>query len=102
MSEPSGFFAGQVGALIRLDTQDDVALLAAATVKRILYKRPNGTTGYWTAGLDGTKLTFTTTAITDLPEAGEYTLQAYVEAPGWKVPGEKVSMIVAEPIVDIT
>jgi len=102
MPEESGFYEGQIGALIRLDTEDDTAYLAAATKKEIHYKRPSGTTGAWTATLDGTKLTYTTTAITDLPEHGKYIVQVYMEGPGWKLPGKEVVMIVEEPIIAIT
>ena len=98
MSEDSGFFRGQVGALIRLDTSDDPALLALATKKEIHYQRPSGVVGVWTATLDGTKLTFTTSLVTDLLESGKYFLQAYIEGPSWKIPGERVPMVVGEPI----
>lgn len=101
MSEDSGFFRGQVGALIRLDTLDDPALLAAATKKEIHYQKPSGAVGIWAAVLDGTKLTFTTTIATDLPESGRYYLQAYIEGAGWKVPGERTAMVVNEPIMAI-
>lgn len=103
MPPDSGFFVGQIGAQIRLDTQDDLSLLAAATTKQIWYKRPDtGVTGAWTASLDGTVLVFTTTAITDLPVAGEYKLQVYLEAPGYKTVGKIVSMVVEEPVKAIT
>lgn len=99
MPPDSGFFVGQVGAQIRLDTLDDPTLLAAATTKEIWYERPaTGTTGAWPASLDGTKLVYTTLAITDLPEEGEYKLQVYLAAPGWKVTGKIVSMVVNEPL----
>ena len=103
MPPDSGFFVGQIGAQIRLDTQDDLSLLAAATTKEIWYKRPDtGATGAWTATLDGTKLVFTTTAVTDLPVAGEYQIQTYLEAPAYKVTGKIVSMVVSEPVKAIT
>lgn len=99
MSEFSGFHKGQVGALIRLDTEDDPLFLAAASKKEIHYRQPGtGTTGAWTASLDGTKLTFTTTAVTDLPAAGEYLLQAYLEGTGWKLHGAVVSMLVGDTV----
>jgi len=102
MVAESGFFIGQIGAQIRLDTEDDPALLAAATTKEIWYKRPHtGGTGAWTATLSGTKLVFTTTAVTDLPVAGEYVLQAYLAGTGWKLTGKKVVMFVDEPVKPI-
>ncbi len=103
MPSDSGFFVGQVGAQIRLDTKDDPTYLAQATVKQIWYKRPDtGVTGAWTASLDGTVLVYTTLAITDLPVCGEYKLQTYLEAPGYKVTGDVVSMVVGKPVKAIT
>lgn len=99
MSEFSGFHKGQVGALIRLDTEDDPLFLAAASKKEIHVFQPDGTTKKWTASLDGTKLTFTTTAITDLPYSGRYVLQSYIEGTGWKLHGERVELIVGETLI---
>lgn len=102
MPPDSGFFIGQVGAQIRLDTEDDPARLAEATTKEIWYRRPEtGTTGAWTASLDGTVLVYTTLAIGDLPENGEYKLQVYLAGPGFKVTGKIVSMYVDEPVKSI-
>jgi hypothetical protein len=96
----SGLFAGQVGALIRLDTQDDTSLLAVATRLEIHYKLPeSGAAGTWTATPSGTKLTYTTTDFSDLPEVGKYQLQAYIEGPGWAVHGRKVVMLVEKPLI---
>ena len=103
MPSDSGFFVGQIGAQIRLDTKDDASLLAAATLTQIWYKRPEtGVTGAWTATVDGTELIYTTLTIDDLPVAGEWKIQVYVEAPGYKVPGKVVSMVVNEPVKDIS
>ena len=103
MSEESGFFKGQVGASIRLDTEDDPVFLAAATKKEIHYKQQRtGVTGIWTATLDGTKLCYTTSDVDDLPTAGIYTLQVYMEGPGWKIHGKKVDMLVGDPISPVT
>lgn len=99
MPSDSGFYIGQIGATIRLDTEDDVTLLNAATLKQIWFKQPTtGTTGAWTATLSGTKFVYTTTAISDLPVAGEYKVQTYVEGAGYKIPGKVVSMVVNEPV----
>jgi hypothetical protein len=101
MTVPSGFFVGQIGAKIILETGDDALTLAAATALKINYRRPSGTTGSWTATLEGTALAYTTTAIADLSEAGAYRLQAYGEGPGWKAPGAEVTMVVQPPIVAV-
>ena len=101
MAISSGFFKGQVGAKIILETEESAAVLATATVLKINYLLPSGTSGAWTATLEGTTLTYTTTAITNFPEAGLYKIQAYIECPGLKVPGEIVEMLIDTPIVAI-
>lgn len=101
MTTPSGFYVGQIGAKIILDTRDDTSLLAAATVLKINYCSPTGVKGSWVATREDTKLTYTTTAITDFAEAGTYQVQAYAEGPGWKIPGESVQMLVTAPIIPI-
>lgn len=102
MAANSGFFLGQIGATISLDTEDDAAVLAAATKLEIHYQTPTGTVITKTASRSGTVLSYTTTSVDDLPEAGEYTVQAYGEGSGWKIPGAKVTMIVEEPLEEIT
>ena len=96
----SGFYTGQIGALIRLDTADDPAVLAAATVREIHCCLPRSRVVHkWSAGLDGTKLTFTTTEASDLPTSGVYKLQAYLEGPGYSLAGDIVDMAVLAPLV---
>lgn len=102
MTLPSGFFAGQIGALIRLDTLDDPLVLVDATTTQINYLLPSGTAGEWTATLSGTVLSYLTTSAADLPEAGTYKVQAYVEGPGWKIAGGVVEMEVVAPLIPIT
>jgi hypothetical protein len=72
---------GDIGIVITFDTGED---LTAATVHQLFYRKPNGTTGEWVNTIDGTKLTFTTTAATDLDVGGVWTIQAYVESGTWK------------------
>jgi hypothetical protein len=102
MSSESGFYAGQVGAKIRLDT-GDASLVSSATTKRIIYKRPvSGTIGYWSATVEeSSKLVFTTTTVLDLPESGDYLLQAYMEGTGVKILGGIAVMSVGKPITPI-
>lgn len=92
--EQGKIYIGQIGADIKLDTEDDPTLLAAATVRHIKYRRPDGVQGFWTATLSGTLLRFITTAATDLPVAGVWKLQAYAEGPGWSIPGETADMMI--------
>jgi hypothetical protein len=99
MPEESGFFVGQVGAQIRLETNDDAAILATATTLEIHYQRPeSGDTGAWAATLDGTELVYTTISASDLPEAGVYKVQSHTEGPGWITPGKIATMYVREPL----
>jgi hypothetical protein len=102
MPATSGFFKGQIGATISLDTEDDVELLAVATKLEIHYRTPSGIVKTKTASRDGTVLSYVTTATTDFPEAGDYIVQVYVEGTGWKMPGAKVTMRVEEPLGEIT
>lgn len=99
MAYNSGFFTGQVGALIRLDTEDTEVLLGAATVKEIYCELPRSKEiVVWSATLDGTKLTYTTSSAEDLPKSGDYKLQAHLEGVGWSLEGEIVTMTVGNPL----
>lgn len=63
--------------------------LAAATVTRIHYKKPTGTTGYWSASVSGTTLTYNV-ANADIDVAGLWEFQSYVEFSGEKSYGDIV------------
>lgn len=80
-------FKGDIGVKITVDTVIDVS---SATVKKIFYRKPDGTSGYWTGTLeaDNTHLSFTTTVLTDLDVVGMWTCQSYVEMPGFSGFGE--------------
>ena len=89
-------FVGDVGVEIRLDTKQD---LSNATVTKILAKKPSGSTVVWNATKYGTttKITYTTDS-DDLDEAGDWSLQAYVEwTTSSKHLGETVTMTVTDP-----
>lgn len=89
-------YVGQVGVSVELDTQDDVAILAIATVLKIKFRRPDGVSGVWDAVRDGSVLKYQTTAPSDLPVAGVWKLQAYGEGNGWKIRGETVDFTVRD------
>ena len=72
---------GDIGTEITFDTTED---LSTATVHKILYRKPDGTTGEWAGTVVGTTLTFTTIVATDLDVAGVWQVQAYCETPTWK------------------
>ena len=73
--------------------------ISAATVLRLKYRKPDKTTGYWTAVLEGTQgLKFTTTLATDLSKAGRYQIQPYLELPGFKGHAETRQIQVYTPV----
>ncbi len=80
-------FIDQGYATITLDTGIDIS---AASVKRILYKDPRGTTGYFEATVvSTTKLQYQATN-TSFAYSGEWRFQAYVELGGLKAYGDIV------------
>ena len=68
-------YENDYGTVIDLDVGEDVS---AATTFRIYYTKPSGTTGYWTASLQGTNKLRYTTQNGDLNEDGVWSLQARV------------------------
>lgn len=72
---------GDVGAVIRLTSTTDISSVSTG---RIYYRKPSGTTGFWTAALNGTtNLQYTTTQASDLDESGKWDLQGYAAISGW-------------------
>ena len=86
-------FKGDIGTKLVVDVSINIS---TATVKKIFYRKPYGASGYWTGTLeaDNESLSFTTTVATDLDEVGTWTLQAYVEMPGWKGFGDVTTELV--------
>lgn len=85
-----------VGTKITLDLVEDIS---SSTVWRIYYKKPSGTTGYWTASREGgtNHIYYVTTTggdpvTPDLDEAGIWKLQGYIEMPGWTGRSETIEM----------
>lgn len=74
---------------LTLDTEIDISL---ATVKKILYKKPSGTIGEWTATAAGTALTYPLTNI-DIDIPGVWQFQTYVEIGGKKGYGAIVEQV---------
>ena len=84
-------YKGDVGTRIKLDTGQN---LSAATTLRIVYEKPNGERGYWTASaIETTKLYYDTQA-GNLDVDGDWTIQAFVSLPTWTGYGESVTMTV--------
>ena len=80
------FFVNQSILKISLDTNQET-LLNTATVKRIYYKKPGGSSGYWTATQNTSKLEYQTEN-GDIDEAGLWQFQSYIEVSGSKAWGE--------------
>lgn len=79
---------------VRLATGLD---LSTATVTRILYKKPNGTTGYWTATTDAETLVYAVED-GDIDQSGVWEFQGYVEVGGRKGFGETVQTLIGQNI----
>ena len=77
-------FVGDVGTVISLECGTDIS---AATVRRIVVKKPNGYRVQWTASADGTTAIKYATQDGDIDMAGDWDMQAYVELPTWKGKG---------------
>lgn len=74
-------FVGDTGTEIILDCGVDIS---TATVRKIRAKRPDGHVKEWVASVSGTTAVSYTTVDGDLSLEGAWSLQAYVEMPGWK------------------
>lgn len=77
-------FTGQSLLQLRYDTGLD---LTSATVKKILYVKPDGTQGSWVATTNSTSLVYDLLA-TDIDQSGNWKLQTYVEIGGKKGYGD--------------
>lgn len=80
---------------IRLDTLTD---LSSATTKKILYKKPSGATGEWTATADSQTLVYEVQA-GDIDEAGTWEFQSSIVVGGRTGLGTIVSQKFNNPIV---
>lgn len=82
------------GIEIRLDTEIDLSNFDTA---KILYEKPSGTTGEWTASVDGTEVIYITKE-NDIDEVGLWTLQAQVQTIDGVITGRKVLLPVMDRI----
>jgi len=80
-------YKGVIGAKLIVDVTGDIS---SGTVFKIYYRKPDGTTGSWTATKESnnTSISYTTTLASDLDQVGKWTLQSYSEVGGWKGYGE--------------
>jgi predicted hydrolase (HD superfamily) len=89
----SKYYVGDVGTEVLVDTGSDIS---TATVMRMYVKKPSGKEETWTAIIGPPNAIGVLTKMKyivkqgDWDEAGWWTLQAYVELPGWKGRGDSV------------
>jgi len=90
----SNYYVNQGNVTI---TNDTGVTLAGATITRIIYRKPNGTTGYWNATPSGTTLTYALQS-GDIDIAGNWRLQAYIVSSGQKGYGTVVTQRFKLPV----
>lgn len=88
-------YKGQSLFTISLETGIDT--LASASVKKILYKKPSGATGEWTAVVNGTKLIYDVQA-NDIDESGTWQLQAFIVIDGRTGYGQITTQQISQPL----
>jgi hypothetical protein len=79
---------------LTLDTGRD---LTGASNPKILYQKPDGTKGEWTATISGQSLTYAVIN-TDIDQAGVWKLQTYIEVAAKKGYGEIVEQVFEKPL----
>ena len=72
--------------------------ITAATVSKILYKDPEGTTGFFDADISGTTALSYQFDNTEITVPGDWEFQAYVEIGGLRAYGDKVYQRVIESL----
>ncbi len=85
-------FVGQTALKFEVLTYTD---LTGATAQFIKYKKPDESTGSFTATITDAKggiLEYTVTAVEELDQAGEWTLWGHATFPSGVVPGEAVKL----------
>lgn len=85
---PGKYYVGDVGTEIIVDTCSDIS---TSTVRDLLVEKPDGTRVTWHGSVyETTKIRYVVRA-GDFDQAGEYSVQAYVEMPGWTGKGNTVT-----------
>ena len=80
---------------IILDCVEDIS---AATTRKIIYEKPDGTSGEWTAIRENNTIYYLTLE-GDIDQAGYWTLQSYIAlSTGWTGYGEKTPLIITDNI----
>lgn len=88
----------KLGQTLRITLNTFLDDLASATVKKISYRKPDGTTGQWDASiLDTTKLSYKITAGV-IDKLGIWIFETYVEIGAEIYPGDEYPIRVIEKI----
>ena len=90
-------YVGDTNTKIRLNAGIDIS---AASVLKIHYKKPDETTGEWTAVLEGTNYAYYLTLADTLDMNGTWSVQLYIEVGDWKGHGELTTFVVYDTIID--
>ena len=86
-------YAGDIGTVFEVDTGVDIT---TATKAALRVRLPNNKSVEWVGAVTGmTKVRYAVLA-GDLPIAGIYLLQAYIEMPSWSGHGETVQIKVSK------
>lgn len=85
---------------LKLDTNLDIS---AASATWILYKKPDGTRGYWeSTSIENNTIIVYEMTDADLDQAGVWTFQAFVTLDGRNAYGEYVQKEIKPFIYDVT
>ena len=88
-------YKSQTGWSVIAET--DESDLASATVKYILYKKPNGASGQWDADVSGTTLIYNVEE-GDIDRIGKWSFQAFYVLNGQRYFGKVASKIIEQPL----
>ena len=81
----SKIYKADVGRKFRLDAETDIS---TATVSRLKYTKPDGTTGYWDGSIESSRYVFyITQSADDLDQTGSWRIQMYLEIDGAQLHG---------------
>ena len=93
MTEQKKYYVGDVGTEIIVDTGSDISM---ATVLKLYIKKPSGVEVIWDgtlgpANAQGKFMSIKYVVLAgDWDEGGWWSVQAYIETPGWRGKGETV------------
>ena len=90
-------YKGDIGQQIVLEAGQDIS---AASLLQMKYKKPDGSTGTWTATLTGVDSVYYNTLADDLDQTGNWEIQLYIELGDAKLHGHIVTFHVYKKVTD--